>query len=180
MIYTKTGDKGETSLSGGTRVKKYDLRVECYGTIDELVSYLGLVRDCFNSEHLTREVVKIQRILFNCESLISSESEEVKSRMPKVKEEDVKFLERRIDTMNDELPALKAFLIPGGSRTSSHIHVARTICRRAERLCVRLNENNPVDDIVLQFLNRLSDYLFVLSRYILKHKGRKETYWCAE
>ena len=100
--------------------------------------------------------------------------------MPKVKEEDVKFLERRIDTMNDELPALKAFLIPGGSRTSSHIHVARTICRRAERLCVRLNEDNPVDDMVLQFLNRLSDYLFVLSRYILKHKGRKETYWCAE
>ena len=97
-----------------------------------------------------------------------------------VKEEDVKFLERRIDTMNDELPALKAFLIPGGSRTSSHIHVARTICRRAERLCVRLNEDNPVDDMVLQFLNRLSDYLFVLSRYILKHKGRKETYWTAE
>ena len=180
MIYTKTGDKGTTSLAGGTRVPKYDLRVECYGTIDELVSYLGLVRDCFKSERLTNEVVKIQRILFNAESILSSESEEIANKMPQVTDADVAFLERRIDAMNQELTPLKAFLIPGGSRTSSHIHVARCVCRRAERLCVRLNEEQAVNSNVLMYLNRLSDYLFVLARYILKEKKRKETYWQAE
>jgi cob(I)alamin adenosyltransferase len=180
MIYTKTGDKGTTSLAGGTRVPKYDLRVECYGTIDELVSYLGLVRDCFKSERLTNEMVKIQRILFNAESILSSESEEIANKMPQVTEADVAFLERRIDAMNQELTPLKAFLIPGGSRTSSHIHVARCVCRRAERLCARLNEEQAVNSNVLMYLNRLSDYLFVLARYILKEKKRKETYWQAE
>ncbi len=180
MIYTKTGDKGTTSLAGGQRVPKYDLRVECYGTIDELVSYLGLARDCFKSERLTNEVVRIQRILFNAESILSSESEDVANKMPQVKDEDIIFLERRIDAMNQELPPLKAFLIPGGSRTSSHIHVARCICRRAERLCVRLNDEQAVNSNILMFLNRLSDYLFVLARYILKEKKRKETYWQAE
>lgn len=180
MIYTKTGDKGETALVGGSRVLKCDQRVECYGTLDELVSYLALVRDCFKSERLTNEVIKIQRILFKAESILACESENVLNKMPKITEDDIVFLEKRIDVMNDGLPALKAFLIPGGSRTSSHIHVARCVCRRAERLCVRLNQDVPVDEKILRFLNRLSDYLFVLARYILKEKNRKETYWQAD
>ncbi len=177
MIYTKTGDRGTTSLAGGERVPKYDQRVECYGTIDELVSYLGLVRDCLKNERLTAEIVKVQNTLFTLESILACERKELAASLPKVTEDDVRWLERKIDAMNEELPPLKAFVIPGGSRTASHVHVARAVCRRAERLCVRLNETNPLDDTILQYLNRLSDYLFVFSRMILMKKGRKETYW---
>ncbi len=177
MIYTRTGDNGTTSLIGGTRVPKYDLRVETYGTIDELVSYLGLVRDCLSSETLNSELVKIQSTLFNIESIIACEKEELKAKMPKVKEEDIAYLERKINVMTESLPQMKGFVLVGGSRTSSHVHVARTICRRCERLCVRLSEEIGVEETILKYLNRLSDYLFVLARYILKRKGREETYW---
>ncbi len=180
MIYTRKGDKGTTSLVGGERVPKYDLRVECYGTVDELVSYLGLVRDCLHDAVLIDELKKIQNTLFNVESILACETPEIAEKMPAVKTEDVQYLEKRIDAMNAQLLPLKAFLIPGGSRTSSHIHVARTICRRAERLCVRLSEEKPTDNTILQYINRLSDYLFVLSRLILKQKGRKESYWEGE
>ena len=180
MIYTRKGDNGTTSLVGGERVPKYDLRVECYGTVDELVSYLGLIRDYLHDTVLTDEIKKIQNTLFNVESILACETPEIAAKMPPVTEENVHYLEKRIDEINAQLPPLKAFIIPGGSRTSSHVHVARTICRRAERLCVRLNEEKPTDNTILQYINRLSDYLFVLSRLILKQKGRKESYWESE
>lgn len=180
MIYTRKGDDGTTSLVGGERVPKYDLRVECYGTIDELVSYLGLVRAHLNSELLSNEIKKIQCTLFNAESILACETSELADKMPRVGKEAVRYLERKIDAMNAQLPPMKAFIIPGGSRTSSQIHVARAVCRRAERLCVRLNEEKPIDNTILQYINRLSDYLFVLARIDLKQKGRKESYWEGE
>ncbi len=177
MIYTKRGDDGTTTLLGGAKVSKADLRVECYGTVDELIAYLGLIRDCLNSDRLTAELVKIQTTLFTLGNLLACEDEEKYTQLHKVTKDDVKFLERKIDAMEADLAQITEFVIPGGSRTASHAHVARTICRRAERLCVRLDEQNKLECVLLEYLNRLSDYLFVFSRMIVKNKARKETYY---
>ena len=176
MIYTKTGDKGTTSLVGGSRVLKCSLRVDTYGDLDELVSYIGLCRE-YVEEHLASDLVKIQNVLFNLESIIACEKEEYLSKMPAVKEEDIKFLETKIDEMSLVVPPLKQFVLPGGEESSAHLNVARTICRRCERKMVALLQECEVSPLCMQYINRLSDYLFMLSRYIMQQKGKQETFW---
>ncbi len=166
-IYTKTGDKGETSLIGGKRVPKYHSRIEAYGTIDELNSFIGHLRDQLNDEKLREVLLEIQDRLFTAESILATEPKtEVARKLPKLFEEDVLHLESEIDRMNESLQPLSSFLLPGGHPLVSLSHVCRTICRRAERICIRLATETAVDDIVIRYLNRLSDYLFVLARYV--------------
>ncbi len=166
-IYTKTGDKGTTSLIGGTKVSKSHLRIEAYGTVDELNSYTGLCRDIFDDTTSQQTLKEVQDRLFTIGSSLACDPEkEPKMQIPDLKEQDVELLEKEIDRMNEVLPEMKNFILPGGHPTVSHLHIARCVCRRAERCCVRLNEeSNHTDEIVIKYLNRLSDYLFVLSRY---------------
>ena len=165
-IYTKTGDGGTTSLIGGTKVSKAHLRIEAYGTVDELNSYIGLCKDLLGEQSST-VLQEIQDRLFTIGSALACDPEkETKMKIPDLKEEDVALLENEIDKMNEMLPPMKSFILPGGHPVVSHIHVARCICRRAERSCVRLQaEKNEVESIIPKYLNRLSDYLFVLARY---------------
>lgn len=178
-IYTKTGDKGSTGLIGGTRVLKSHLRIETYGTVDELNSYLGLCRDHINDEDSRRLIREIQDRLFTIGSSLATDPErEPKMKLPDLEESDITVLENEIDRIDDIVPALKSFVIPGGNISVSHLHVARCICRRAERCCVRLQaENEEVDEIVIRYLNRLSDYLFMLCRYISHILGAEEIPW---
>lgn len=166
-IYTKTGDKGTTSLIGGTKVPKSHHRIEAYGTVDELNSYLGLIRDLTQDEHTLRILSDVQDRLFTIGSSLACDPiKEPKMRLPDLHAADIELLENEIDRMNEVLEPMKHFIIPGGHPSVSHIHVARCVCRRAERACVRLElESLEVDPLVLQYLNRLSDYLFVLARY---------------
>ncbi len=178
-IYTRTGDKGTTGLIGGTRVLKSHLRIEAYGTVDELNSYLGLCRDHLNDSR-SREMLKgIQDRLFTIGSSLATDPEkEPKMKLPDLKEDDVVILEKDIDTMNEQITPLKSFIIPGGNVAVSHLHVARCICRRAERCCVRLDaQNEEVSEIVIRYLNRLSDYLFILCRFISHQLGVEELPW---
>jgi len=176
-IYTKTGDKGQTSLFGGTRVPKYHVRIESYGTTDELNAYIGLVRDSITDE-LVRDVLKeIQDRLFTIGSILASDPSKKKLKTPDLNEEDITFLEEEIDKMDEELPPLKHFVLPGGHPTVSYCHIARCVCRRAERLVVALNEEQEVLPLILQYLNRLSDYLFVLGRFLTKEVGAEEVHW---
>lgn len=178
-IYTKTGDKGTTSLIGGTKVSKSHLRIEAYGTVDELNSYTGLCRDVFNDTESQQTLKEIQDRLFTIGSSLACDPEkEPKMQIPDLKESDVELLEKEIDKMNEVLPEMKNFILPGGHSTVSHLHIARCICRRAERNTVRLKEvGSPVETIVIQYLNRLSDYLFVLSRYAALKLGAEEIPW---
>jgi cob(I)alamin adenosyltransferase len=177
-IYTKIGDKGTTSLIGGTKVSKSDLRIEAYGTVDELNSYVGLCNDLLTDERSKKILREIQDRLFTIGSSLACDPEkEPKMKIPDLKEEDVVLLEREIDKMNEVLPQMKSFILPGGHTTVSHIHVARCICRRAERCCVRLNEQVAEDLFVLKYLNRLSDYLFVLARYASHSLKAEEIQW---
>jgi cob(I)alamin adenosyltransferase len=167
-IYTKTGDSGTTSLIGGTKVPKSHLRIESYGTVDELNSYIGFANDHIQ-DPTSREMLKeIQDRLFTIgSSLACDPDKEPMLRIPDLKEEDVLLLESKIDKMNNELPPMKSFILPGGHQAVSLLHICRCVCRRAERCCVLLlQENIFVDPLVIKYLNRLSDYLFVLSRYI--------------
>ncbi|MDP2424161.1 MAG: cob(I)yrinic acid a,c-diamide adenosyltransferase [Bacteroidales bacterium] len=179
-IYTKTGDKGETSLLGGTRVPKYHDRIEVYGTIDELNSFIGLIRDQ-DIDHNTAEVLlEIQDRLFTAESLIAADPDiSPKTALPQLFEEDVVLLEKEIDKMNETLPELTSFILPGGHPVSSLAQVARCVCRRAERLTIKLDREKTVDPIVIRYLNRLSDYLFVLARKIIYDSNGFETPWNA-
>lgn len=165
-IYTKRGDKGETSLLGGTRVPKYHIRVEAYGTIDELKSYMALLIDYANDKPLNAIIKSIQEKLFRSEALVACEDEKIRAKLPQLVDDDVSFLEKEIDVMNAEMPPLNNFIIPGGNVFSAHAHVARCICRRAERIVIRLSEEDVVEPLVIQYLNRLSDYLFVLARFL--------------
>lgn len=176
-IYTKGGDKGETSLLGGTRVPKYHDKIEAYGTVDELVSYIGLIRDQEISDHYKNILVHIQQVLFTAEAHLASDSDKSTANLPQLKENEVELLEKEIDSMNEELPELRSFILPGGHQTVSYCHIARTICRRAERLVIKLAENYPVDLLVIKYLNRLSDYLFVLARKLTKDLDVQETPW---
>jgi cob(I)alamin adenosyltransferase len=177
-IYTKVGDKGSTSLIGGTKVLKSDLRIEAYGTIDELNSYVGLCRDLLMSDHPKKILKEIQDRLFTIGSSLACDPEkEPKMKIPDLKEEDVSFLEKEIDKMTEVLPVMKNFILPGGHATVSHIHIARCICRRAERCCVRLNEQATEDVLILKYLNRLSDYLFILARYASHLLNAEEIAW---
>ncbi len=178
-IYTKTGDLGKTSLIGGTKVPKSHLRIESYGTVDELNSYIGLVSDLFADEH-TRVILKeIQDRLFTVgSSLACDPDKEPLMKIPDLKETDVGLLENEIDTMNEVLPAMKHFILPGGHQAVSTMHVARCVCRRAERLCVNMQEHELfVDPLVIKYINRLSDYLFVVSRYAANLLGVAEVKW---
>jgi cob(I)alamin adenosyltransferase len=176
-IYTKTGDKGQTSLIGGTRIPKFDVRIEAYGTVDELNSNIGLVRDQEIDEHSKIILIEIQDRLFTIGSLLAADPEKNKMVLPQISETDIVLLEKEIDAMNEYLPEMKHFILPGGHTTISFCHVARCVCRRAERCVLALNEVNPVDELIYKYLNRLSDYLFVLSRKITFDLKAIETPW---
>ena len=177
-IYTKTGDKGSTSLLGGTKVLKSDLRIEAYGTVDELNSYVGLCRDLLKDEPSITILQEIQDRLFTIGSSLACDPEkEPKMKIPDLKEEDVQLLEKEMDRMNESLPEMKNFVLPGGHPTVSHLHIARCVCRRAERCCVRLNQEEKEDPIIIKYLNRLSDYFFVLARYTAHFLQAKEIPW---
>jgi cob(I)alamin adenosyltransferase len=179
-IYTRTGDKGQTSLIGGTRVPKFHPRIEAYGTIDELNSYIGLVRDHLEDEHLRAILLEIQDRLFTAESLIARDPDaEVKIKLPQLEDQDITLLEKEIDRMNENLPDLTSFILPGGHPVVSYCHVARCVCRRAERHTIRLAQVQPVEEIAIRYLNRLSDYLFVLARQTGKDFGANEIPWKA-
>ena len=176
-IYTKTGDKGKTSLFGGKRVAKHDIRIEAYGTVDELNSYIGLIRDQEIDEHSITTLIEIQDRLFTVGSILATEPGNDKVKIPKISEKDIKFLETEIDTMNESLPEMRSFVLPGGHTIVSYCHIARCVCRRAERIVSHLSGLEEVELIVLQYLNRLSDYLFVLARKIVVDKAVDEVPW---
>ncbi len=175
-IYTKTGDTGKTSLLGGKRVSKADLRIDAYGTVDELNAFIGLLRDQeinYKREYLMKEV---QDRLFTIGSVLASEpGKSVKH--PDLHEEDLDVLEKEIDQMEALLPPLRNFVLPGGHQVVSFCHLARTVCRRTERCIIALMEVEEVDEIIIKYLNRLSDYLFVLGRLISKELGIEEVTW---
>lgn len=176
-IYTKTGDKGQTSLIGGTRVPKFDIRIEAYGTVDELNSNIGLVRDQAIDERSKSILIEIQDRLFTIGSLLAADPEKNKMQLPQISEKDIELLESEIDSMNEHLPEMKHFVLPGGHNTVSFCHIARCVCRRAERCVLKLNEESPVDELIYKYLNRLSDYLFVLSRKFTQDLNVTETPW---
>lgn len=180
-IYTKTGDKGSTSLIGGVRVPKNHIRIESYGTVDELNSYMGMVRDSADNPLITEWIHEVQDRLFTIGSVLATNPEkEVKMKLPDLHEADVIFLEQKIDEMNEQLPEMRSFILPGGSLAASTTHVARCVCRRAERICVAMQqEGEQVPDIIVQYLNRLSDFLFVLARHIAHISGAEDTPWRA-
>lgn len=180
-IYTKTGDKGATSLIGGTRVPKNHIRIESYGTVDELNSYLGMVSDMTDNENIISWIREIQDRLFTVGSVLATTPvKEVKMKLPDVHDEDVQWLEQRIDEMNETLPEMRSFILPGGQLAGSTTHVARCVCRRAERICVGMQEaGEEVPDLILRYLNRLSDFLFVLARYLGHLSGAQEIPWRA-
>ncbi len=165
-IYTKSGDTGMTSLLGGTRVKKYHQRVEAYGTVDELNSYIGLIRDQNISTHYKNVLAKIQYCLFCIESLLAAETKATLDKLPAIMQTDIEYLEKEIDKMSETLPELNDFIIPGGHPIVSYCHISRCVCRRAERLVIYLSESAELDELLIKYLNRLSDYLFVLARKI--------------
>ncbi|MEJ2113543.1 MAG: cob(I)yrinic acid a,c-diamide adenosyltransferase [Flavobacteriaceae bacterium] len=183
-IYTKTGDKGTTALFGGTRVPKHHIRIESYGTVDELNSHLGLIRDQKINEHYQKIITQIQENLFTVGAVLATDPEKAilksgKERLniPKISSEDVALLENEMDTMNESLPPMTNFVLPGGHQTVSFCHIARCVCRRAERLTSALNEIQPVESNALVYLNRLSDYLFVLARKLSQDLQATEIKW---
>jgi len=176
-IYTKTGDLGTTALFGGKRVSKADLRIDTYGTVDELNSFLGLVRDQEVNRNRKNELIEVQDRLFTIGSILATEPGNTKVKTPLLKEEDVSFLETKIDAMDSELPLMRSFVLPGGHPSVSYCHVTRTVCRRAERICISLSQHEAVDPLIIKYLNRLSDYLFVLSRKIAHELKAEETPW---
>lgn len=175
-IYTKTGDKGETGLFGGKRLPKSHIRIEAYGTVDELNAYLGLLRDSIGDSTLSLKLKTLQDRLFDLGSILACDPEK-EMNLPGLEEEDIRFLEEEIDKMNDKLPELKNFILPGGHTTVSFCHIARCVCRRAERIAVALHIEEKVDEINIRFLNRLSDYLFVLARKLAKDLDVEEVTW---
>ncbi len=176
-IYTKTGDKGETSLIGGVRVPKHHIRIEAYGTIDELNSYIGLIIDTYQNKAKSKTLYEIQDRLFTIGSSLASDPVKSKMKVPDLLQSDIELLEKEIDAMDDLLPPLKSFILPGGTIVASHIHVARCICRRAERLAVHLAAETEVPDIIVRYLNRLSDYLFTLARKVVFDARATEVPW---
>lgn len=176
-IYTRTGDDGSTMLFGGGRVSKAHLRIETYGTTDELNSYIGLLRDHLVNEQNRAFLHHLQNLLFVVGANLATNPEKSKANPPKIDEADITAIEQEIDRLEATLPPLRHFLLPGGHIAVSTCHIARCICRRAERLCVALAENEPVLPIVIHFLNRFSDYLFVLSRSIAQELQAEEVKW---
>ncbi|MGH2666877.1 cob(I)yrinic acid a,c-diamide adenosyltransferase [Flavobacterium sp.] len=183
-VYTKTGDKGTTALFGGTRVPKHHIRIESYGTVDELNSYIGLIRDQEINTLYKNVLIEVQDRLFTVGAILATppEKETLKNGQPRLQnlgivESDIEFLENEIDTMEESLPQMTHFVLPGGHTTVSYCHIARCVCRRAERLAVHLNDMEPTDELVIKYLNRLSDYLFVLARKLTNDLRAEEVQW---
>jgi cob(I)alamin adenosyltransferase len=176
-IYTKTGDKGLTSLIGGTRVPKYNLRIESYGTVDELNSYIGMIRDLAVRDVYIDILKEIQDRLFTIGAALASDPEKSKMKIPDLHLKDIEMLETQIDAMNEVLPDLKHFILPGGSQIVSFCHISRCVCRRAERIVVHLAEESFVDEKVIIYLNRLSDFLFVFARKLCYDAKIPENQW---
>ncbi len=177
-IYTKKGDSGTTQLIGGTKVPKHHVRIEAYGTIDELNSFTGLLRDHEMADNHKNTLLEIQDRLFTIGSSLASDPGKSRMKIPDLKEEDVSLLESEMDKMEEQLPEMKSFILPGGNITSSYAHIARCVCRRAERLAVHLSETDgEVDPLIIKYLNRLSDYFFVLARKLTAELGGEEIPW---
>jgi cob(I)alamin adenosyltransferase len=183
-VYTKTGDTGTTALFGGTRVSKHHIRIESYGTVDELNSHIGLIRDQEINSHYKEVLIEVQDRLFTVGAILATppEKETLKSGEKRLKnlgiiESDIEFLEQEIDKMEESLPPMTHFVLPGGHTTVSYCHIARCVCRRAERLAVHLNDIEPTDELVIKYLNRLSDYLFVLARKLSFDLKADEVQW---
>lgn len=176
-VYTKKGDTGTTQLIGGTRVSKSSLRIDSYGTIDELNSFIGLIRDQEIDQQYKLQLIEIQDRLFTIGSSLASDPEKSKMKIPDLLESDVQFLEDAMDEMDQQLPEMKFFVLPGGHTTVSYCHLARCVCRRAERIIVALNEHDTVPELIFKYVNRLSDYLFVLSRKLTQDLKAEEQPW---
>ena len=176
-VYTKTGDDGTTGLFGGARVPKHHIRIESYGTVDELNSYIGLVRHRDIDPIAKETLAEIQDRLFTIGSILASDPSKTNLVVPDLHESDIEFLEKEMDRMNETLPEMRSFVLPGGNDTVSFCHIARCVCRRAERLTVLLNEKEKISPVVIKYLNRLSDYLFVLSRKTAQFNEVKEVPW---
>ncbi|MBT6964883.1 MAG: cob(I)yrinic acid a,c-diamide adenosyltransferase [Flavobacteriales bacterium] len=176
-VYTKKGDKGQTQLLGGSIVDKDHVKLECYGTIDELNSFIGNIYDQDLKEFHKEILLNIQNQLFNLGSVISFDGIKDKIKLPNITVKNIEMLEKAIDKMEESLPMLKNFILPSGHPTTSKCHIARTVCRRAERNLVTLSKTSEIDNLHLQYLNRLSDYLFVLSRAVLKENNAEEIEW---
>lgn len=176
-IYTKTGDLGKTSLLGGSRVSKDEIKIEAYGTLDELNALLGVLRDVNSDDH-TKDIIKeIQDRLFTMGAELASEPEQNKKKIPDLFEKDISLLENEMDQMNENLPAMTHFILPGGHINVSYAHLARTVCRRAERRIITLTKHEQVNPLIIQYVNRLSDYLFVLSRWMTNELKAEEIKW---
>jgi cob(I)alamin adenosyltransferase len=183
-VYTKTGDTGTTALFGGTRVPKHHIRIESYGTVDELNSHIGLIRDQDINDLYKNVLIEVQDRLFTVGAILATppEKETLKNGQPRLQnlgivESDIEFLENEIDRMEEALPPMTHFVLPGGHTTVSYCHIARCVCRRAERLAVHLNDIEPTDERVIKYLNRLSDYLFVLARKLSHDLNADEVKW---
>ena len=186
-IYTKTGDSGTTALFGGTRVPKHHIRIESYGTVDELNSWLGLIGDQEINAHYKEILLQIQKNLFTIGAVLATDPEKAilksgKDRLniPKINREDIELLEVEMDKMNESLPEMTHFVLPGGHNTVSYCHIARTVCRRAERMASLLHHNEPIEEHSLSYINRLSDYLFVLARKLSHDLQAREVKWIPE
>jgi cob(I)alamin adenosyltransferase len=179
-VYTKTGDKGQTSLIGGTRLPKHHIRIEAYGTVDELNSHIGLLRDVITDTDTNALLISIQDRLFTIGSHLAADPVKNKMKLPPILEEDVVALEKAIDAINEQVPEMKSFVLPGGHVHVSYCHIARCVCRRAERSVLRLADNEPVEEIHPKYLNRLSDYLFMLSRWLTVKLNATEIPWVAK
>ncbi len=179
-VYTKTGDKGETSLFGGKRVLKSNVRIDAYGTSDELNAWIGLIRSQEIKEEHIKTLVIIQDKIFTLGAQLAKDPEKPKLKLPTIQIEDIYLLEKEMDRMEESLPPMKHFTLPGGNNVVSYCHIARTVCRRCERLIVELKQEAEVDDLVLKYVNRLSDYLFVLSRKLTQEMNVKEEFWIPE
>lgn len=176
-IYTRTGDQGNTTLVGGKQVPKTHIRIEAYGTVDELIAHSGMIKDMWNNPEMNETLNEIQDRLMTCAAILASDCEDCQVRIPEIKEQDITSLENEIDRMEALLPALRSFVLPGGHVLSSQCHIARTVCRRAERQIIRLSSELFVPDTVIRYMNRLSDYYFVLSRKVLRDFNKEDTPW---
>lgn len=176
-IYTRKGDKGTTSLIGGTRVSKAHIRIDAYGTVDELNSWIGLIADNFTKGKEHKVLRRIQEELFVIGSLLAADPAKSKMKLPGISEDDAVELEKEIDRMNEKLQPLSSFILPGGNTLVSYCHIARCVCRRAERKTVLFSSKSKVSPIIIIYLNRLSDYLFVLARYAAYQTGTEEIKW---
>jgi cob(I)alamin adenosyltransferase len=179
-IYTRTGDKGKTTLVGGTPVSKTHARIEAYGSVDEVIAHISLLRDLTGDTGLKNYLLGIEDRLMTCTAILAADCEDCPVKIPELRDEDIRSLEEAIDEMELKLEPLNSFILPGGSSISSQCHVARTVCRRAEREIIRLSAELFVPDTVIKYINRLSDYLFVLSRKVLRDSGLNDIPWKPE